>query len=318
MFDFEKEFHNVNSINGIRDGLIPFLITHLAQNNNIFYIAKNDIELSLISQFIKFNFEEINIFTLPSWDCLPFDISSPNYKIISERVKTLTDLSLKLENEKENNNVFLTTINGIFLKTAPIDFYKNNLINVKKDEKISFNYIKDFLIKIGYSRVQTVRELGEFSIRGSILDVFPIGHDKAFRIDFFGDLIESIKEMDPLTQRSNLSINEIDIYPSNEYLLNEKNIENFRSKFRSIFGSQSINSATYEKISSGIKFNGIEHFLPLLHQNNLSSIFDFINCKNVIVLKTKNFSNLISKEMKKFLTSVMIESLIMRISKLLK
>ena len=56
--------------------------------------------------------------------------------------------------------------------------------------------------------------------------------------------------MDPLTQRSNLSINEIDIYPSNEYLLNEKNIENFRSKFRFIFGSQSINSATYEKISS--------------------------------------------------------------------
>ena len=132
MFDFEKEFHNVNSINGIRDGLIPFLITHLTQNNNIFYIARNDIELSLINQFIKFNFEEINIFTLPSWDCLPFDISSPNYKIISERVKTLSDLSLKLENEKENNNVFLTTINSIFLKTAPIDFYKNNLINIKK------------------------------------------------------------------------------------------------------------------------------------------------------------------------------------------
>ena len=232
MFDFKEEFHNVNSINGIKDGLIPFLITHLSQNNNIFYIAKNDLELSSISQFIKLNFEHINVFSIPSWDCLPFDISSPNYKIISERVKTFTDLSLKSDKKKENKNVFLTTINGIFLKTAPIDFYENNFIHIKKDEEISFNDIRDLLIKIGYSRVQTVRELGEFRIRGSILDVFPIGHEKAFRIDFFGDLIESIKEMDPLTQRSNLLINEVDIYPSNEYLLNQKNIENFRSKFR--------------------------------------------------------------------------------------
>ena len=261
MFDFKEEFHNFNSINGIKDGLIPFLITHLSQNNNIFYIAKNDLELSLISQFIKLNFEHINVFSIPSWDCLPFDISSPNYKIISERVKTFTDLSLKSDKKKENKNVFLTTINGIFLKTAPIDFYVNNFIHIKKDKEISFNDIRDLLIRIGYSRVQTVRELGEFSIRGSILDVFPIGHEKAFRIDFFGDLIESIKEMDPLTQRSNLLINEVDIYPSNEYLLNQKNIENFRSKFRSIFGSKSVNIGTYEKISSGIKFNGIEHFL---------------------------------------------------------
>ena len=167
--------------------------------------------------------------------------------------------------------------------------------NIKKEKEISFNNIRDFLIKIGYSRVQTVRELGEFSIRGSILDVFPIGHKKAFRIDFLGDYIEFIKEMDPLTQRSNLSITEIDIYPSNEYLLNENSVENFRSKFRSVIGSKSVDSDIYEKITSGIKFNGIEHFLPLMHENSLCSIFDFLNKKNLIILLTKNFSNLISK-----------------------
>ena len=81
MFDFKEEFHNVNSINGIKDGLIPFLITHLSQNNNIFYIAKNDLELSSISRFIKLNFEHINVF-IPSWDCLPFDISSLIIKLL--------------------------------------------------------------------------------------------------------------------------------------------------------------------------------------------------------------------------------------------
>ena len=302
MFDFKTEFKDINSINGIRDGLIPFVLAYLTKKNNVFYIAMNDLELSQINRFISSNFKEINVCPIPSWDCLPFDVSSPNYNIISERVKTFTDMSFKLNDESSNNNLFLTTINGVFLKTASVDFYKQNFINIKKDKEISFNNIRDFLIKIGYSRVQTVRELGEFSIRGSILDVFPIGHGKAFRIDFLGDYIDSIKEMDPLTQRSNLSITEIDIYPSNEYLLNEKNIQNFRSKFRSVVGSKSLDSDIYEKITSGIKFNGIEHFLPLMHQNSLCSIFDFLNKKNLIVLLTKNFSNLISRREEEILS----------------
>ena len=302
MFEFKTEFKDINSINGIRDGLIPFVLAYLAQKNNVFYIAMNDLELSQINRFISSNFKEINVCPIPSWDCLPFDVSSPNYNIISERVKTFTDMSFKLNDESSNNNLFLTTINGVFLKTASVDFYKQNFINIKKEKEISFNNIRDFLIKIGYSRVQTVRELGEFSIRGSILDVFPIGHGKAFRIDFLGDYIDSIKEMDPLTQRSNLSITEIDIYPSNEYLLNEKNIQNFRSKFRSVVGSKSLDSDIYEKITSGIKFNGIEHFLPLMHQNSLCSIFDFLNKKNLIVLLTKNFSNLISRREEEILS----------------
>ena len=302
MFEFKTEFKDINSINGIRDGLIPFVLAYLAQKNNVFYIAMNDLELSQINRFISSNFKEINVYSIPSWDCLPFDVSSPNYNIISERVKTFTDMSFKLNDESSNNNLFLTTINGVFLKTASVDFYKQNFINIKKEKEISFNNIRDFLIKIGYSRVQTVRELGEFSIRGSILDVFPIGHGKAFRIDFLGDYIDSIKEMDPLTQRSNLSITEIDIYPSNEYLLNEKNIQNFRSKFRSVVGSKSLDSDIYEKITSGIKFNGIEHFLPLMHQNSLCSIFDFLNKKNLIVLLTKNFSNLISRREEEILS----------------
>ena len=295
MFEFKSEIKNIDSINGIRDGLIPFTLAHFAQKNNVFYIAVNDVELSRINNFISINFKDIDVFQIPSWDCLPYDVSSPNYNIISERVKTFTDMSLKLNEVSNNKNIFLTTINGIFLKTASIDFYKHNFIRIKKEKEISFNYIRDFLIKIGYSRVQTVRELGEFSIRGSILDVFPVGYKKAFRIDFLGDHIESIKDMDPLTQRSNLSVKEIDIYPSNEYLLNDKAIENFRSKFRSIIGSKSVDSPIYEKITSAIKFNGIEHFLPLMHQNHLCSIFDFLNKNNLIVILTKNFSNLISK-----------------------
>ena len=146
---------------------------------------------------------------------------------------------------------------------------------------------------------------GEFGIRGSILDLFPVGSSKAFRIDFIGDEIDSMKVMDPLTQRSSDLINNIDVYPSNEYLLNEKNIKNFRQKFRLASGSDSLKSHTYEKVSSGVKFQGIEHFLPLIHQSPLSSIFDYFysDPKSVIVL-SKNFLSLINKRHEEILNFV--------------
>ena len=78
--------------------------------------------------------------------------------------------------------------------------------------------IIEFLNNSGYKRVQTVREFGEFSIRGSILDVFPVGNQSAFRIDFIGENIETIKTMDPLTQRSKDKISDFNIYSSNEYI----------------------------------------------------------------------------------------------------
>ena len=122
------------------------------------------------------------------------------------------------------------------------DFFLKHFINLNLSSDYKFQLIIEFLNNSGYKRVQTVREFGEFSIRGSILDVFPVGNQSAFRIDFIGENIESIKTMDPLTQRSKDKINDFNIYTSNEFILNEKNIENFRKRFRSKNGAASINS----------------------------------------------------------------------------
>ncbi len=92
MFNFNKDFNKIREINGIRDSLIPFLISYLSQNQNIFYVAKNDLELSNVYNFLYSNFKEINIYKIPAWDCLPYDISSPNLNLIGERVKSYTDL----------------------------------------------------------------------------------------------------------------------------------------------------------------------------------------------------------------------------------
>ncbi len=294
MFNFNNDTKEITDINGVRDSLIPFLISYLSRNQNIFYVAKNDLELSNLYNFLYSNFKEINIYKIPAWDCLPYDISSPNLNLIGERVKAFTDLCFFKRNK--NKNVILTTINGLFTKTAPKDFFLKHFINLNLSSDYKFQLIIEFLNNSGYKRVQTVREFGEFSIRGSILDVFPVGNQSAFRIDFIGENIESIKTMDPLTQRSKDKISNFNIYTSNEFILNEKNIENFRKRFRTKNGAAGINSLFYENISAGIKFNGIEHFLPLFHKKQLSSIFDYLQLEHEITfLLTKNFENLIQE-----------------------
>ena len=193
MFNLNYEVKKIKNINGVRDSIIPFLISTLLKNNNIFYIAKNDFELSNIYNFLLNNFADMHIFKIPAWDCLPYDISSPNFSITSERVNSFSKLCFVKENNEKN--IFLTTINSLITKTAPRDFYKKNFISLTNKTEYSLNTLTNFLINTGYKRVQTVRELCEFSLRGSILDIVPIGYSKAFRIDFFGQTIETIKLM---------------------------------------------------------------------------------------------------------------------------
>ena len=102
MFKFNKDLNNIREINGIRDSLIPFLISYLSQNQNIFYIARNDLELANIYNFLYSNFKEINIYKIPAWDCLPYDISSPNFNLIGERVKSFTNLCLLKKSRNKN------------------------------------------------------------------------------------------------------------------------------------------------------------------------------------------------------------------------
>ena len=191
MFDFNNDTKEITEINGVRDSLIPFLISYLSKNQDIFYVAKNDMELSNVYNFLYSNFKEINIYKIPAWDCLPYDISSPNLNLIGERVKSFTDLCFIKKNK--NKNIILTTINSLFIKTAPKDFFLNHFINLNLSSDYKFQLIVEFLNNSGYKRVQTVREFGEFSIRGSILDVFPVGNQSAFRIDFIGENMNQSK-----------------------------------------------------------------------------------------------------------------------------
>ena len=89
LFNQNFKIDNLDSFYGVRDGLIPFLLSSLVQTNNVLYVAKNDLELSNINNFFLENFENINVYNIPAWDCLPYDISSPNFKLLSRFIRLL-------------------------------------------------------------------------------------------------------------------------------------------------------------------------------------------------------------------------------------
>ncbi len=126
----------------------------------------------------------------------------------------------------------------------------------------------------GFMRASTVREPGDYAVRGGIIDLFPPGRDEPVRLDFFGDTLESIRSFDAETQRTNDTLRALDLVPVAEFQLTTDTIKKFRMAYVEAFGASS-NDPLYEAISEGRRYVGMEHWLPLFH-NKLDTLFDYL------------------------------------------
>ena len=165
-----------------------------------------------------------------------------------------------------NDCIVLTSVNAVIQKTVDKTFLKNNVIEISKKQKFHFNTLIIQLSTMGYQRTSIVREKSEFSVRGSIIDIYLTDRENPIRIDFFNTTIESIKEFDFLTQKTLFELNseKIIITPSSELLLTKETIRLFRENFRDNFINHR-KSEYYHSVSEGIIQPGIEQFLPFFH-----------------------------------------------------
>ena len=142
---------------------------------------------------------DIEALTFPAWDCLPYDRVSPNGEILSRRIDTLTRLASA---GPETPLVVLTTVNALVQRVPPRRLFDGRVLTLRPSGRIGLDRLQSFFRNNGYIRTDTVREPGEFAVRGGIIDLYPAGAPQPLRLDFFGDTIESIRSFDPLTQRS--------------------------------------------------------------------------------------------------------------------
>ena len=277
-FDEDKSNFNLTI-----DSIPWFLVSAIKKFKKISYICSDIKELKTLKSKILAIDNKINIIDFPDLDCPLFSNISPSNEVRTTRIKTLT----KLLNIDLGENIVLTTIESLLLKTIPKDVLINKYFELNpKNSKLTIEKIKEFLINNSYERVETVRQKGEFAIRGGILDIFSPSEDFPIRIDSFASTIDSLKNFDPITQLSLNNLKKSSLIPTSEIFLNKKNIEKFRINFRTLNIDNKKNY--YNNISQGIRLPGIEQFLPFFY-NSLESFFSYlVNYKLIVNFQFKD------------------------------
>jgi transcription-repair coupling factor (superfamily II helicase) len=213
--------------------------------------------------------ENLKVFSLPDWETLPYDNFSPHQDIISDRLRTLYKLP------QLQSGILVVSITSLMHKLPPRAYIAGNSFDLKIGQLLDINGIRQQLIKAGYQSVNSVYEHGEFAVRGSIIDIFPMGSLQPFRIDLFDDEIETLRNFDPETQLSNQQVDEIRLLPGREFPLDAKGITSFRGKFRELFDTDVRQCPIYQDVSDGISSPGLEYYLELFF-DGLSSLFDYL------------------------------------------
>lgn len=238
----------------------------------ILHVSVSDREMARTAEALKFFAPEIEVIEFPAWDTLPYDRSSPSHIIISRRVEALSRLSLS---KPSGRRVVLTTINALLQKIPAPEIFKTASLMLEKGSRTSRENVLAYLQKNGYERVSKVIEQGEYAVRGSIIDLYPSGYDDAIRIDYFGEEIDSLRAFDPLTQASAADIPKLQLLPASEIIFDETSREKFRSNYRKVFGAVTKEDPLYEAVTAGVKYPGMENWLPLFY-DKLVTVLDYL------------------------------------------
>lgn len=205
----------------------------------------------------------------PDWETLPYDAFSPHQDIISDRLRVLVAL------DSMRRGVLVVPVGTLMGRPPPPEFLARYSLSLKVGDRLDLDNMRQKLTRAGYRAVSQVTEHGEFAVRGSLLDLFPMGADTPMRVDLFDDEVESIRMFDPESQRSSEKVDGVDLLPAREVPIDAEGIAKFRGAWRSRFEGDPTNSLVYTGVSDGNAPPGIEYYLPLFFDDT-SSLFDYM------------------------------------------
>ncbi|MEC9472019.1 MAG: CarD family transcriptional regulator, partial [Pseudomonadota bacterium] len=285
MFDsLLKDQANV-TLAGVPDGAESYALARLlaesrAQGLALVFVARDATRMAMVSEALQFFDPEVEILQLPAWDCLPYDRVSPNSAISARRLLALGQLARGMTDGKKT--VLMTTLNAALQRVPERSFMADQTFSMAPGNRVDMGAISTWLEMNGFSRTPTVRETGEYAVRGGIVDLFAPGAEEPVRLDFFGDTLESIRSFNAETQRTSKQLKRLDLVPMSEVVLSEEAISRFRRSYLANFGAASREDVLYQSISDGRRYAGMEHWLPLFH-DRLESLFDYIGDTPVVL-----------------------------------
>ncbi|MEA3068414.1 MAG: hypothetical protein QOK41_1821, partial [Sphingomonadales bacterium] len=267
---------------GVPAGFLPWLAADLARATNgrgrAVAIVADEAAMRALAETVPLFAPEVEVLTLPGWDCLPYDRASPALRVTAERLATLN----ALQAPREKPQLLVATVSAATQRMLTRFRVRQLTRRIATGERIEREALVKQLNALGYQRSDTVAEHGEYAVRGSLIDLFPAGEEMALRLDFFGDEIDSIRRFDPADQRSTDKTEAFTLMPASEALLDADGIKRFRSRYREQFGATATQDPLYQALSDGRRMAGMEHWLPLLEER-LETLFDHLGENDLVI-----------------------------------
>jgi transcription-repair coupling factor (superfamily II helicase) len=225
--------------------------------------------LRLEAELRFFGGSELEILAFPDWETLPYDVFSPHQDIISQRLATLYRLP------QRRRGVLIVPVATLMQRLSPRGYLDRYALLLKVGERLDLSDFRQRLEAAGYVCVSQVVDHGEFAVRGSILDLFPMGAERPYRIELFDDAVDTIRDFDPDTQLSIAKVGQIELLPAREFPLDKDSISRFRQAWRRQFEGDPQRSLIYREVSEGNAPGGIEYYLPLFFEQ-AATVFDYL------------------------------------------
>ncbi len=230
---------------------------------------------------IAFFAPELRVALFPDWETLPYDTFSPHQDLISERLATLWRISQR--DRKDGLDIVLVPASTALYRLAPPSFLAAYTFHFKAKQKLDEAKLKSQLTLAGYNHVSQVVSPGEYAVRGSLIDLFPMGSTVPYRVDLFDDEVDSIRTFDPDTQRSLYPVPEVRLLPGREFPMDDAARTRFRSRWRELLEGDPTKSRIYKDMGTGIATAGIEYYLPLFFEDT-ATVFDYLGTTATLVL----------------------------------
>ncbi|MEQ8745372.1 transcription-repair coupling factor [Pyruvatibacter sp.] len=271
------------SVGGVPEGFDAIALGDLARARNalVVHIARDEPRLARLKEGLRFFSPTLPVIELPGWDCLPYDRVSPNSDVVARRMAALAELAAR--SADAGPAVLIATVNAALQRMPSRTVMANTSWCAETGDRIDMDGLLSFLARDGYLRSGTVREQGEFAVRGGIVDIFPPGFAEPVRLDLFGDTLEAIRTFDPETQLTTGALSRVDLVPATEIMLDEDTIRRFRAGYVQQFGTVTGEDPLYEAVSEGRRHQGMEHWLPLFH-DEMATLFDYAGDGTIITL----------------------------------
>ncbi len=219
---------------------------------------------------------DIPVAIFPDWETLPYDMFSPLPDIVSQRLATLYRLPTL------RRSVLILPVATLMQRLPPRQYLDAHSLVLDVGDRLDIDETRRRLERAGYHSVSQVMEHGEFAVRGSLLDLYPMGSALPYRIDLFDDEVESIRTFDPENQRSLEKVSSLRLLPAREFPLTEATITLFRKAYRAAFPGDPQRSLIYREVSEGIASGGIEYYLPLFFDHT-ATLFDYLPADTLLV-----------------------------------